>query len=79
MGEPLRAEEAPGFDVTLTHSQVAILQWVADGKTNVEIALLMNIERPQLVQRRMQEIMDATGTASRSAAVAWAIRRGVIK
>jgi len=63
----------------LTPYQVAILQWIANGKDNVEIALLMNIERPILVQRQVQKVMDLSGTATRSGAVAWALRKGLIK
>jgi len=63
----------------LTVTQVAILQWIANGKDNVEIALLMNIERPILVQRQVQKVMDLSGTATRSGAVAWALRKGLIK
>lgn len=59
--------------------QVAILQWIAHGKHNEEIALLMNLPRPQTVQAHVQRIMDQTGTQTRAAAVAWALRRNLIK
>lgn len=79
MGEPalqvVEAVEVPA----LSQHQVAILQWIADGKDNVAIALLMNIERPILIQRQVQKIMELTGTCTRSGAVAWALRKGVIK
>lgn len=64
--------------VELSPAQIAILQWASNGKDNIEIALLMNIERPILVQRQMQKIMELTGTLSRTAAVAWALRNKVI-
>lgn len=73
------AEAASIKEVKLNHHQIAILQWVAHGKRNDEIALLMDIERPQNVQAHLQRIMDATGTSSRAAAVAWALRRNIIE
>lgn len=65
--------------VGISHHQVAILQWIANGKRNEDIALLMNLARPQTVQAHVQRIMDATGTNSRTAAVVWALRKGIIK
>lgn len=60
-----------------------ILQWIADGKTNVEIGTLMSTpERtitPNAVQMQVNVLLDAIGTSSRSAAVAWAMRRGLVK
>lgn len=78
MGEALQ-QVVEVENVKLTQAQVAILQWIADGKDNIAIALLMNIERPILIQRQMQKIMELTGTCTRSSAVAWALRKGVIK
>lgn len=75
-------EEGQGFtfrEVELKPHQIAILQWSAHGKRNEEIALLMNLARPQTVQAHVMRIMEATGTSSRTAAVAWALRRGLIK
>lgn len=80
MGEALlKVEAVATVDPTLTMTQIAILQWIAYGKDNIEIALLMNIERPIIIQRHVQKIMELTNTASRSAAVAWALRRSLIK
>lgn len=64
--------------VELSPAQVAILQYVADGKTNEDIALLTNTSEPA-IRMRLARIMDMTGTASRAAAVAWALRRNVIR
>lgn len=75
MGAP---ESVAERTVVLTWQQVAILQWIADGKDNIEISLLMNIGRPQNVQAHVQRIMERTATASRAAAVAWALRNKVI-
>lgn len=80
MGEAREAVAEPlnGEVVKLTTHQTAILQWIANGKKNEEIALLMNLERPQTVQAHVQRIMDKTGTATRAGAVAWALRHGLI-
>lgn len=67
------------YNPGLMEREIEILQWIADGKDNNEIADLMKLPRPQTVQAYVQRIMDRTGTASRSAAVAWALRRGLIK
>lgn len=67
------------FNPGLTVHEISLLQYIADGKDNIEIALLMNVERPQTIGKRVQRILDRTGTASRSAAVAWAMRRGLIR
>lgn len=63
----------------LTQEELEILQLISNGKDNIEIAMIMKFERPILVQRRVQKILDSTSTASRSAAVAWAMRRGLIE
>lgn len=74
MGEACRTT-----DVNLTPKQIAVLQWIAHGKHNGEIALLMNIASEVAVQEYVRKIMDLTGCASRAAAVAWALRRSLIR
>jgi DNA-binding NarL/FixJ family response regulator len=78
MGQASTVEQLNELEARLTHHQVAILQWVANGKRNEDIALLMGLSRPQTVQAHIQRIMDATGTGSRAGAVAWAMRRKLI-
>lgn len=63
----------------LTQEEIEILQLIANGKDNIEIAMIMKFDRPILVQRRVQKILETTSTASRSAATAWAMRRGLIE
>ena len=82
MGEALRKEDAVAAPAPekplLTFQQIQILQWISNGKDNIEISLLMGLGRPQNVQAHVQRIMEKTNTASRSAAVAWALRNKVI-
>lgn len=63
----------------LTSAQIAILQWIADGKRSDDIALLMGLGSAKTVDAYLVRICDKTGAASRAAAVAWALRRGIIK
>ena len=63
----------------LTSEEIEILQLIANGKDNIEIAMIMKYDRPILVQRRVQKVLEITSTASRSAAIAWAMRRGLIE
>lgn len=87
MGEARRVEEGrdesgrfkPREPATeLTPHQIQILQYLAHGKRTEDIALLMNTSEPSIT-RYIVQIMDFTGTATRPSAVAWALRRGLIK
>jgi DNA-binding NarL/FixJ family response regulator len=79
MGAPCRVITPPTpTEPKLTPKQIAILQWIAHGKHNTEIALLMNIASERAVQQYLVQIMDLTGTATRAAAVAYALRHKLI-
>jgi DNA-binding CsgD family transcriptional regulator len=75
MAEPQLAS----VTVLLPARHIEILQWLADGKRNEEIAEIMGLKRPQNVQAHVMRIMAATGTNTRCGAVAYALRRGLIK
>ena len=62
---------------TLAPSQVALVQHIANGKRNEDIALLMNTSVPA-VKNQLVRIMDLTGCATRSSLVSWAFRRNLI-
>jgi LuxR family quorum sensing-dependent transcriptional regulator len=66
------AEEAP-----LSPRERVALQWVAEGKTDWETAQLMGISQHG-VDRHMRVARQKLGAASRTHAVAEAIRRGII-
>lgn len=70
--------EAANAEVHLTQHQTIVLQWIANGKRNEDIGELMNC-RDKDVQATMQRIMEKTGTNTRAGAVAWALRKGLIK
>lgn len=63
---------------TLNAEQLDLLLLIANGKGNEEIAVLRNL-KPLTVQFKVSAIMDATGCATRSACVAYAFRKGLIK
>ncbi len=61
----------------LTPRQKEVLQWTADGKRNEDIAKILN-STPKAVQANLRRIMDKTGTNTRSGAVAFGLRKGLI-
>lgn len=63
---------------TLTPGQVQIAQYLADGKRNEDIALLMNTSEPA-VRNQIARIKDLTGCATAPSIVSWAMRRNLIK
>lgn len=76
----LRAEdEIAGADPSLlakaglTPREADVLAWVAEGKTNVEIATILRIT-PQTVKDHVSAIFLKTGAPNRLAATLWALR-----
>lgn len=63
---------------TLTREQIALLQWIADGKQNADIAAIEGVA-PATVQTRVGLILDALGANTRSAAVAYGFRHGLLR
>jgi DNA-binding CsgD family transcriptional regulator len=53
----------------LTPRELEVLRWVAPGKTNAEIALLLYIS-PETVRRHMRNVFSKLGVRTRTAAVA---------
>lgn len=70
--------EAVATAALLTPSQIAILQWASWGKNNEQIGAILGYT-DKTVMAYMTKIMDTIGTSSRTGAVAWALRQGVIK
>lgn len=64
--------------VALTQEQVTLLQWIADGKQNSDIATIIGV-RPITIQTRVGKIFDQLGVCTRSAAVAFGFRNGLLK
>ena len=67
----------PMPEPVLTEQQLRVLKLAADGKGNELIGCELGM-RPMYVQKIMVKIMDALGASSRTAAVAIALRRGLI-
>ena len=65
-------------EITLTEKQVAILQWIAYGKRNEDIAQIMGLSSAHAVQLHVGKIMKRLDVESRSAAVSWAQRHKII-
>lgn len=72
-----------GTSKEFSDRQKQILQFIADGKTNADMAQIMSTAEqtmtPNAVQMQVNVILNEIGTSSRSAAVAWALRKGLIK
>lgn len=64
--------------VLLTRRQIEVMQYIANGKKNEDIAELMAIT-VHVVQLDVVQACNALGCANRSSLVAWALRRGIIK
>lgn len=62
----------------LTKEQIALLQWIADGKQNSDIAQIEGV-KPIAIQSRVGKILDTVGVCTRSAAVAYGFRNGLLK
>ncbi|MEP7216805.1 MAG: LuxR C-terminal-related transcriptional regulator, partial [Anaerolineaceae bacterium] len=60
----------------LSEREVQVLQLIATGKTNAEIAEALVIS-PYTVARHVSHIFQKIGTAHRSDAAAWAVRHGL--
>ncbi len=70
-----RHRQQEGWD--LSRRQVEILNWIADGKSNDDIALILGIST-HTVNYHIQQILDKTGTQNRHNAAMSALAAGVI-
>jgi transcriptional regulator EpsA len=64
-------------DTPLTAREVQILQWVRDGKSNADVAAILDIS-PLTVKNHMQKILRKLNVQNRAQAVARAIARRLI-
>lgn len=62
---------------TLTASQLRVLRQLADGRSTEEVARALGVS-PSTVRTHVEHILERTGTHSRTEAVAWALRRGLL-
>lgn len=66
-------------DCPLTQYQRVVLQWVANGKRDWQIASIMGNTTDDAISTHVRKIMDRLGAGSRSGAVAIAVRKGWVK
>ena len=61
----------------LTEREVECLSWIAEGKTSDEIAVILGISR-NTINNYITSVMRKTATKTRSEAIAWAVRNGLV-
>ncbi len=59
----------------LTFREAEILMWIARGKTNKEIGIILNTS-PRTVNKHLEHIFEKLGVSTRAAAVAMVLARG---
>jgi DNA-binding response OmpR family regulator/DNA-binding CsgD family transcriptional regulator len=77
----LLQKEQPVWDINnlraqlkLTFREAEILMWIARGKTNKEVGIILDTS-PRTVNKHMEHIFEKLGVATRAAAVAMALKR----
>lgn len=73
----MRPVEQVNIGEHLTTRDIEILALAADGRTNAEIGAMIHYTE-ETVKRHLRRILGTLGVTSRTAAVAIAIRRGLI-
>jgi len=73
----LMGEKKPGIPTTLTHREIEVLKWVADGATNAEISDILAIS-PHTVKSHVIHIFNKLGVNDRTQAAVWAARQNII-
>ncbi|MGR9037100.1 MAG: response regulator [Gammaproteobacteria bacterium] len=58
----------------LTHREAEILMWIARGKTNKEVGIILG-SSPRTINKHLEHIFDKLGVATRAAAVAMALQQ----
>lgn len=61
----------------LTEREVECLYWISEGKTSDEIAVILGISR-NTINNYITSVMRKTATKTRSEAIAWAVRNGLV-
>ena len=72
------AAPPPGYPSGLTEREVGVLQLIAMGRNNREIAQVLEIS-PNTVANHVRSILEKTYTANRTEAAAYANREGLLK
>jgi len=77
-GSPGEEERGRAGPYHLTKRQVQLLLWIAQGKTNAEIAGSMSLSE-RTVKAHVAAVFHKLGVNSRTTAVATAVRLGILK
>jgi DNA-binding CsgD family transcriptional regulator len=64
-------------ELDLTDREIECLYWIAEGKTSDEIAVILGISR-NTINNYITSVMRKTATKTRSEAIAWAVRNGLV-
>lgn len=64
-------------EMELTEREIECLYWIAEGKTSGEIAVILGISR-NTINNYITSVMRKTATKTRSEAIAWAVRHGLV-
>ncbi|WP_245409720.1 transcriptional regulator VisN [Pararhizobium haloflavum] len=72
-----QASFVPESVLDLTDREIECLNWIAEGKTSDEISMIIGISR-NTVNNYITSIMRKTSTKTRSEAIAYAVRNGLI-
>jgi DNA-binding CsgD family transcriptional regulator len=64
-------------EMELTEREIECLYWIAEGKTSDEIAVILGISR-NTINNYITSVMRKTATRTRSEAIAWAVRNGLV-
>ncbi len=62
----------------LTKSQIEVIVWLSNGKTQTDIAGFMNMNR-KAIERRLDRARERAGAATTPSLVAMALRKGWIQ
>ena len=68
----------PSYPCGLTQREIGVLQLIAMGRNNREIAQVLEIS-PNTVANHVRSILEKTYTANRTEAAAFANREGLLK
>ncbi|MDE0817441.1 MAG: response regulator transcription factor [Pirellulaceae bacterium] len=68
---------AADVDVPLTHRESEVLEQLAEGLTNKEIAMSLGISY-ETVKEHVQHILRKIGVSDRTQAAVWAVRQGIV-
>jgi len=76
--EPAKPENpVTGIETDLTDREIEVLQLMAEGATNTEIAVILSIS-PHTVKSHVVHIFNKLGVNDRTQAAVWATRHGIV-